>query len=93
MRVWHRSHDDHYIWTNTKPVALSGSFRDMSMFMRTSYSTVRLPNVPCVWTGNRNTSMEIVDSVHFSILAIGPFPHCGLPPENLGFLRTEPWLL
>ena len=26
--------------------------------------------------------MEIVDSVHFSILAIGPFPHCGLPPEK-----------
>ena len=48
MRVWHRSHDDHYICTKTKPVALSGSFRDMSMFMRTSYSTVRLPNVPCV---------------------------------------------
>jgi hypothetical protein len=60
------------------------------MFMRTSYSTVRLPNVLRVWIGNRNTSMEIVESVHFSILPIGPFPHCGRPPENLGSLRTEP---
>jgi hypothetical protein len=55
------------------------------MFMRTSYSTVRLPNLSRVWGENSNTNMESVDGVHLPILdvlsgplVLGPFAHSGL---------------
>lgn len=58
--------------------------------MRTSFSTVKLLSMPCAWVENRNTSMEIVGTVHILILLIGHFPHSGPGPRDWRSVRGEP---
>ena len=72
-----RAHDAHYICTSTKPVAAHGcrrSFKSMSVVMLASYSRVTLPNVPRVCGENRNSSMGILDKIHFQYQSSASLP-------------------
>lgn len=100
-----RAYDAHYICTSTKPVAARGcrrSFENMSVVMLASYSRVTLPNVPRVCGENRNSSMGILDKIHFQYQSSASLPvqECdrgtnatrGPSPTIMRCYRTRPSL-
>jgi len=72
-----RAHGAHDICRNTKPIAARGcrgSFENMSVIMLASYSRVTLPNVPRVCGENRNSSMRVLDKIHFQYQSSASLP-------------------